>query len=123
MLQNAVNHVSLTLKLEYSETQRLHCILRDLSSLTQALARLSTLFIEQGWYMLTPILFPLCCYIPGQGYTKLSASSIDNLIIQMIESASIAKHIKYYHLKLDDSRLVDDFTEVYVVNRYSITRN
>ncbi|KAK9752797.1 Exportin 1-like protein [Popillia japonica] len=95
MLQNAVNHVSLTLKLEYSETQRLHCILRDLSSLTQALARLSTLFIEQG-----------------QGYTKLSASSIDNLIIQMIESASIAKHIKYYHLKLDDSRLVDDFTEV-----------
>ncbi|KRT81677.1 hypothetical protein AMK59_5852, partial [Oryctes borbonicus] len=94
-LQNAVDHVSLTLKLEYSECQRLHCILRDLSSLTQTLARLSTLFMEQG-----------------QDYTKMAISSIDNLICKMIESASIAKSIKFYHLKLNDSKLTDDFTEV-----------
>lgn len=48
MLVNVVDERTSSLKLEYSETQRLHCILRDLSSLTQTLARLSTFFIDQG---------------------------------------------------------------------------
>lgn len=48
MLQNSIDHQACALTLEYSENQRLHCILKDLSSLTQTLARLSTLFIEQG---------------------------------------------------------------------------
>lgn len=48
MLQNAIDHVSGSLKLDISETERLHYILRDLSSLTQALARLSSLFIDRG---------------------------------------------------------------------------
>lgn len=33
----------------------------------------------------------------------------------MIESASITKTIKFYQLKLNDSELIRDFTEVYVI--------
>lgn len=56
MLQDSVDRQSCTIRLEHSEIQRLHCILKDLSSLTQTLARLSTLFTDQGKRIINIIL-------------------------------------------------------------------
>lgn len=48
MIENAVDRELRQLKIDTAESQRLHCILRDLSTLTQALARLSSFFTDQG---------------------------------------------------------------------------
>lgn len=48
MLESTVDHRNCILKIEPAENVRLHCVLRDLSSLTQTLARLSTLFMDNG---------------------------------------------------------------------------
>lgn len=48
MIENAVDRDTRQLKIDLTESQRLHCVLRDLSTLTQALARLSTYFTDQG---------------------------------------------------------------------------
>ncbi|XP_022916840.1 exportin-6 isoform X2 [Onthophagus taurus] len=94
MLQGVVNRVSCTISLQSTEYHRLHCVLRDLSTLTQTLARLSTLFIEHG-------------------NEFMSTSTIaDNLISKTIESASFARYFRFYHLKVNDERLINDFIEV-----------
>lgn len=48
MIEKAVDVPNRRLNLDPIENQRLHCILRDLSTLTQTLARLSTIFTDQG---------------------------------------------------------------------------
>lgn len=50
MIENAVDRDHRQLKINATESQRLHCILRDLSTLTQALARLSSFFTDQGMF-------------------------------------------------------------------------
>ncbi|KAK4874303.1 hypothetical protein RN001_013663 [Aquatica leii] len=93
LLENAIDDINCTLKIEPSENIRLHCILRDLSSLTQTLARLSTLFTDKD-----------------NDYYKRSAPIIDSLVHSLIKSASAATNSKFYLLK---SRLSDDFVEVH----------
>lgn len=84
-----------TLKLVPSESQRLHCILKDLATLTQTLARLSSNFMDQG-----------------AEYYKTSIPTIQGLLAKLIESAALSSAVGFYHLKTCDSRLASDFTEV-----------
>lgn len=85
-----------TLKLVPSESQRLHCILKDLATLTQTLARLSSNFMDQG-----------------AEYYKTSIPTIQGLLAKLIESAALSSAVGFYHLKTCDSRLASDFTEVH----------
>ncbi|KAF5293825.1 hypothetical protein FQA39_LY03310 [Lamprigera yunnana] len=80
-------------EIEPSENIRLHSILKDVSSLTQTLARLSTLFTDKD-----------------NDYYKSSAPIIDSLVHSLIKSASAATNSKFYLLK---SKLLDDFAEVH----------
>lgn len=48
MIEKAVDVQTRQLKIDPEENQRLHCILRDLSTLTQTLARLSSFFTDHG---------------------------------------------------------------------------
>ncbi|XP_017775704.1 PREDICTED: exportin-6-B isoform X2 [Nicrophorus vespilloides] len=96
MLENAVDIRNCSLKLEFSETVRLQCILKDLTSLTQTLARLSSIFLD-----------------PDSEYYQQASPIIDNLLMKLIQSASLATNARFYHLKMNDMKLVNDFTEVH----------
>ncbi|XP_031353857.1 exportin-6 isoform X1 [Photinus pyralis] len=93
LLENAIDDRSCALKIEPSENVRLHCILRDLSSLTQTLARLSSLFTDQD-----------------NDYYNSSAPIIDSLVNSLIKSALVAANGSFHLLK---SRLNADFVEVH----------
>ncbi|XP_018332327.1 exportin-6-B isoform X2 [Agrilus planipennis] len=96
VLENAVDHKNLMFKIEISETERLHCVLRDFASLTQTLARLSTFFIDDN-----------------NEYNKNSAPIIDSLVHKLIESSCIATNSRFYLLKIGDSKLVECFAEAH----------
>lgn len=94
MIENAVVNDRRLLKLDDAESQKLHCVLRDHSTLTQALARLSSFFTEQDSNR-----------CEGNQY-------IEMLINDLLKSAMYATRLRFDHLQMPDRKLVADFIEV-----------
>ncbi|KAJ8947794.1 hypothetical protein NQ318_019466 [Aromia moschata] len=96
-IEQAVDRQNYSLNFEISETERLCYVLKDFSSLTQTLARLSSLFIDQE----------------NEDISKPATPLVNSLIEKVLESASLATSVRFYKLKLRESRLIDCFIDIH----------
>ncbi|KAJ8970467.1 hypothetical protein NQ317_009441, partial [Molorchus minor] len=96
-MELAVDHQNHTLNFDISETERLCYVLKDFSSLTQTLTRLSSLFIDQE----------------SQDVSRSATNLINCLIEKLLESASLAISARFYQLKLRESRLTECFIDIH----------
>lgn len=94
-MEKLVDHQNYSLNYEYSETERLCYALRDYCTLTQTLTRFSSLFTDKD------------------ETNKLAEPLIYNLIQKLLESASLITRIRFYNLKMRDSRLTDCFVDIH----------
>lgn len=96
MIEKAVDVPNRRLNLDPIENQRLHCILRDLSTLTQTLARLSTIFTDQDTQ-----------------HASVSKSYVDLLLSELLKCSLYITRNRFDSMQLCSKKLTADFIEVH----------
>lgn len=98
-LDESLSYQNRCLKLELSETERLCYLFKDFSSLTQALTRLSSIYVDQN----------------SDNGNQSVTSVMNSVLEKILESASLANKPKFYELILreNDSKLTANFIELH----------
>ncbi|XP_023020105.2 exportin ellipsoid body open [Leptinotarsa decemlineata] len=96
-MENTVDHQNRSLKFGVPETENICYVLKDFSSLSQALTRISSVIIDSD----------------KEDLTHSSTPIMNSLLEKILESASLANKIRFYELKVTDSRLTVCFIEIH----------
>ncbi|KAG5885493.1 Exportin-6 [Gonioctena quinquepunctata] len=96
-VEHSVDYQNCSLKFVTSETENLCYVLKDFSSLTQTLTRLSSVYIDSD----------------NEDLAQSSTPVMNSLSEKFLESASLANKIRFYELKVTDSRLIECFVEIH----------
>ncbi|CAH1116071.1 unnamed protein product [Phaedon cochleariae] len=96
-MEHAVDYQTQTLKFQISETEKLGYVLKDFSSLTQTLTRLASVYIDSD----------------SENQGQLSMPIMNSLFEKILECASIINKVRFYDLKIGDSRITECFIEIH----------
>lgn len=93
-LETAVDHNNCALNYEINQTDNMYYLLKDYSTTTQTIARLASVVAD------CPEVF------------KCAAQSLNVFVDKLLESAVLATSVRFYNLKMGDSRLTEAFVDM-----------